>query len=500
MSRAQAIAAAEKGSEVEVTVIATSYDAILALPQDELMSTLAQGDYSDIQGMCKHLGLNAKGARAELELRLLEHVKEKTEAEDPAVSDSPEGRGGRVRASRPGVAAAIVRNTAAKEEKGSKPKIQEAMEIDPRLLNAAEAQARGVAGSVATGSTNGEPRMPGAASSASSGPAPWPMVPQMPQFPARAFIGTPAPVARASAQSAPSVSPELAAARQRLAAVRSEFETEQVPAEPKIADVLRAIQGLTEKVALKEDLQVAKLETIKEVRSEIAPIHAHVAQIEANTAKALDETKALHDRLVVVESDSTEILRSQAVEFDRVGKLETRVEKLEKVKKGPDLSFQKLAVKQFPKEAPLEERLASMRKFMEEHFPQIQPKSVSVIHRGPWTERGKNRVSTQVGLIDLGDADLREHVLKQIEAKKLTVKCRGELQVTRAMTDNAKDRNTALTEAAALLRKQPGIAEKDVDLQWASRVVKVKNAEAFKQPSGRALGSFCGNFSHLTLP
>jgi len=68
------------------------------------------------------------------------------------------------------------------------------------------------------------------------------------------------------------------------------------------------------------------------------------------------------------------------------------------------------------------------------------------------------------------------------------------------MTDNAKDRNTALTEAAALLRKQPGLVEKDVDLQWASRVVKVKNAEAFKQPSGRALGSLCGNFSHLTLP
>ena len=104
-------------------------------------------------------------------------------------------------------------------------------------------------------------------------------------------------------------------------------------------------------------------------------------------------------------------------------------------------------------------------------------------------------------MIDVGDADVREHCLREIEAKKLTFSCGGQtLKVQRAHTDSAKNRNTALREAATKLRKEKGVSEKDVELDWKERVVKVSGEIAFKQPSGRALGEFGGKFSQLKLP
>ena len=140
MSRAQAIAAAENGAEVKVTVQEASYDGILTLPWDEVLSTLAQGEYADIQGMCKYFGLNAKGARAELERRVTEFIK--TKHDDSDVQESPQGRGGRRRSPRPGAAASTVRAEAEKGDKEHKPRADKAMEVDPRLLNAAEMQAK----------------------------------------------------------------------------------------------------------------------------------------------------------------------------------------------------------------------------------------------------------------------------------------------------------------------------------------------------------------------
>ncbi len=109
---------------------------------------------------------------------------------------------------------------------------------------------------------------------------------------------------------------------------------------------------------------------------------------------------------------------------------------------------------------------------------------------------------TRVGLIDVGNADVREYIMKIIEAKNLKVPCAGKsLKIARAMTDNAKDRNTALTGAADLLKKQPGLSAKDVSIEWTgSRSVKAKGAIAFEQPAGRDLGSFCGAYAHLKLP
>ena len=126
-SRAQAMAAAEQGAEVTVTV---PYEEILTLPLP-----VGQGDYSDVQALCKHAGLSAKGRRNELERRVIEHAKEKLDA---APSASPERRDGRARSPKHGKAAAavcasVVSEAAASKDADQKPESE--MEIDSRLLN-----------------------------------------------------------------------------------------------------------------------------------------------------------------------------------------------------------------------------------------------------------------------------------------------------------------------------------------------------------------------------
>ena len=114
--------------------------------------------------------------------------------------------------------------------------------------------------------------------------------------------------------------------------------------------------------------------------------------------------------------------------------------------------------------------------------------------------RGKNRLASAVGIIDVGDPDVREFVLRQIETRKLGMQFHGEtLTIVRALTDNAKDRNSALFSAAEMLKKDARVREKDIEIVWDSRAVTVRREEAFKQPNGQGMGTFRGKFIHLTL-
>ena len=69
----------------------------------------------------------------------------------------------------------------------------------------------------------------------------------------------------------------------------------------------------------------------------------------------------------------------------------------------------------------------------------------------------------------------------------------------RALTDSAKDRNTALFSAAELLKKDARVRENEVEIIWDARVVRVLNEEAFNQPKGKGLGMFTSKFLYLLL-
>ncbi len=476
MSRAQAIAAAERGAKVEVTVHGASYEEILALPHAELLSTLAHGEYTDIQCLCKFIGINAKGQRAELERRVLEHVELLRASANPAGS-SPSSSGsapGRNRSPKRGAAASALRAAADKDAKEHKPRVggEKTMETDPRTMNAAEYQAFNLESSKA---------------SASAGPMSWPPPPGMPQY---ASLAT--PVHRPGA-SLPSLSPDIASAKERVTEMRAKLASQNASGEPTKADLMNAIIGMKEQMALKEDIEVAKLETVKEIRSEIAPLRESIAEVDTKAVRALDETKMLHDRMVTAE-------QGQIREFDRVGRLESEVQELKKqlqslkLNAGGDPGYKRLAFLGLPK-VSYETRIAGMRGFMATHFKDVHIEACSVIFSG---KRGEHREATNVGYVQFASSDVRDHVLKIIEDKKHGCKIDGkQVDIKRGRTRNAGDRNRALQDAADKLKKITG----DVAIQWKSgqRGVTVRGEYAYTQPDGTSLGEFAGDYAHLEL-
>ncbi len=457
------MAAAEQDAKVTVTV---PYEEILTLPLPQLEATLSQGDYSDVQALCKHAGLSAKGSRNELERRVIEHAKEKVDA---APSASPERRDGRARSPKHGKAAAAVRASVVSEAAASKDtdqKPESKMEIDSRLLNAAEAQALGLTSGGAT---------------SSGGPRSWPPPPAMPNF----NIHTPA-----RAPSAPSVSPELAAARQRLAAVRTELETEKVPTEPSNQDLMNAIQQMSGKMALKEDVEVAKLETVKILRQEIEPVKAHMESLETNVSQALDETKMLNERLTKTEIAST-------IEFDRVGRLESEVQnlkqKLESVNIGFkrdkfDPAFVRVRFTGFQEKVADLDKIKAIEGFMQKHF-----KEINVLYT--------DHFSKKASFIQVSTPKVVKTILDKVKEKGLKLEGHADVKIRQALTSIDLSRNINLYKAEELIKGDAKATGKNVETKSGKeRVINVDGKAAFKQDERYdPRGGFVGDFVHLKL-
>ena len=108
---------------------------------------------------------------------------------------------------------------------------------------------------------------------------------------------------------------------------------------------------------------------------------------------------------------------------------------------------------------------------------------------------------TAVGFIEVPDGDTREFVLRQIEAKKLTLTCNStKLSIVRALTNAAKDRNTDLFSAVDLLKQQPGLMDSDVAMNLENRCVNVRGQVAFKHLKRHGLVAFVAPYARLALP
>ena len=484
MSRAQAVAAAERGAKVEVTVHGASYEEILALPHAELLSTLAHGEYTDIQGLCKFIGINAKGQRAELERRVLEHVELLRASANPAGS-SPSSSGsapGRNRSPKRGAAASALRAAADKDAKEHKPRVggEKTMETDPRTMNAAEYQAFILESSKA---------------SASAGPMSWPPPPGMPQY---ASLAT--PVHRPGA-SLPSLSPDIASAKERVAEMRAKLASQNASGEPTNSDLMNAIIGMKEQMALKEDIEVAKLETVKEIRSEIAPLRESIADVDTKAAQALDETKMLHQRMVTAE-------QGQIREFDRVGRLESEVQELKKQlasvssssASSSDPAFRRISFLGFPAGSSRDLIITEMEKFATQKLPLFKHLFAEIFYKGPRSKREP----TNNGFLEFSSSDVRDAVLKHL-GKDPTITVSGsKVDIRPSKTQADGHRDYVLREAASRVKAHAAAKGKSVETKKAGndRCVKVDGAVAFQQASRKSteISKYSAPFTDLELP
>ena len=87
-----------------------------------------------------------------------------------------------------------------------------------------------------------------------------------------------------------------------------------------------------------------------------------------------------------------------------------------------------------------------------------------------------------VGFIDVGRPDVQERVAQTIVSKNLKNAIGGhDFKVTRARTEAATARNSASRKASDLLKKEIGVEESSVHIEWiGAQGVKVGDVFAFK--------------------
>ena len=178
-----------------------------------------------------------------------------------------------------------------------------------------------------------------------------------------------------------------------------------------------------------------------------------------------------------------------------------KFEKLElKAKRGPDDSFKRIVFLGMPKML-YEKRIQYLESYMKDKFPSIKYVCSVYFRKGD----GKDRVMTDTGYVEFVSSDVRDFVLKLIDADEGKFKFNIEgkaIAIRRARTRRATERNAALRTAAETLKKLADM-DNDVEIEWGrdggQRGVKVKGTYAFTQPSGDSLGNFAGEFEHLDL-
>ena len=84
--------------------------------------------------------------------------------------------------------------------------------------------------------------------------------------------------------------------------------------EPTGRDILNVLRQIANNIVVKDDLRA-------EVTEALHPVYAHLDSINAKSERALDETKVLHERLAVIE-------RNSSSEVARVAKLEAKIRTL----------------------------------------------------------------------------------------------------------------------------------------------------------------------------
>ncbi len=229
--------------------------------------------------------------------------------------------------------------------------------------------------------------------------------------------------------------------------------------------------------------------------------------IDANAIKALDETKALNDRLVVAEQDSVK-------NFDRVGRLESELEKIKaslasaSSSRGPargndDAEVRRsIAFKGFTSDESADSRVSLLNAFMAEHFAGVKYACVSHETTGAFQNK-KLSDTSYVLLFDQFSADSALTKIKNDKSGKYTcVSTTGKaLKIGKRKTRLEKRRDYGLIRAEEILTEQVISKEPKpvVKIVWADRKVSVGTTDAFKQEKSDERGSFCGPFADVAF-
>ena len=217
------------------------------------------------------------------------------------------------------------------------------------------------------------------------------------------------------------------------------------------------------------------------------------------------ETVPLHNAVGLITQDVGRLAQESIQQFDRVGHLETRADRVEQrlesgvsAPVGPnphDIALRRVAFVGFPPESSVKERIAAMESFMRKHFSDVRYGMVSLFP-------DKEGNDTVHGFVEVADRKVAKRVTGAVKSRSLKVDGFGGVVVKPAQTAIDGNRNWALRTADRLIREHPGSSGRLIETKRAKdRGIYVDGVQVFSQePRYSRNGSFHGAFSGLKLP
>ena len=316
-------------------------------------------------------------------------------------------------------------------------------------------------------------------------------------------------------QSHVQLSPAILQAKQRLSAMRANLvETPPFPGEsgPTNADIMTKLDRMMNAMALKEDVQVAQMEVVKQLRSEFSsqfePLRTQVELTTAAVSCARDETKSLNDRLVKVETKDT-------VFEQRMICLEAEFQKLQisfaaggssrssgsAQPMKSDVANSRISFKGFTNEF-LDDRRKCIATFLRDHVEDVDFSYIGTRMTGPYAKKKPSDKS----FIQFVCQEERDRILNIITNKKLgalRTPNGPKLTIARNKSDWIRKRDYAMRESERLItahlheRGQQGTVQ--FQKTKSVRKIVVNGVDAFLQYSTDAVGEFTGDFAHLKM-
>ena len=145
----------------------------------------------------------------------------------------------------------------------------------------------------------------------------------------------------------------------------------------------------------------------------------------------------------------------------------------------------------------LQDRMRTLRQFMNEHFKDIKFTAVETILKGPYN----HRKATKVSYIEFSSRHDANVVLRGIESKgrSLTDSSGTPLRFARAKTHLQLSRNYALKKAKDLVEKHAASENKVVSMNWKNRAVEVDGKDVFTQEKNDMAGKSMQPFVDISL-
>ena len=232
-----------------------------------------------------------------------------------------------------------------------------------------------------------------------------------------------------------------------------------------------------------------RLESIDEKLSSVVTVDVHSSALSALRIDLLREFEATVSRL-----------EAKFAELEAANKeLRIRVDRLESQFKSvaaPDEAHRRISFIGFKSGSDLE-RISSVRKFMNEHFPDISVQ-IGNIMKGPRS----SRVLTSVVYCTFSDSDVRNAVLAQVRSRSLKFPGEG-VAIKPALSAVIRARIWALNKAHELISASSLCGSESVTKVNTPelRCIRVGSTVAFEQKGGSSdLGSFLGSFAGIQLP